>query len=72
MSQYIARTYGGLTMYEAQYATTPPMKHERWYTCHLCGFDYPESKVILKGGATFCLPEKCYTDIDSQRTGGQI
>ena len=71
-TQYIARTYDGQTMYEAQYATNKPAKGKKWYTCIICGFDYPEDKVDLSTGTPFCIPGKCYEDIGTTRTGGKV
>ena len=25
----------------------PPAKHERWYECAVCGFNYPESQTYI-------------------------
>ena len=72
MAQHILRNINGTEMYEAQYATRGPAKFKKWYTCVVCAFDYPEDKVVLKGGAAFCTPRKHHLIMDKQRTGGQI
>ena len=73
-SQYITRTVnymsGGVststTMEEAQFGTQGPATGKRWYTCVVCGLDYPEDKVMLKGGAAYCFPLKCYRDLEDE------
>lgn len=73
-SQYITRTVnymsGGVststTMEEAQFGTRGPATGHKWYTCVVCGLDYPEDKVMLKGGAAYCFPLKCYRDLEDE------
>jgi rubredoxin len=44
-------------------ATGPQRMGERWYRCQLCGFSYPRSKVVIKGGAAYGIPCKDYEDL---------
>jgi len=75
-TQWITRTVnytsGGLsastTMEEAQMGTRGPARGRRWYTCNVCGLDYPEDKVILKGGVAYCTPQQCYLDLEEVGT----
>ena len=53
-------------MEEAQVGTQGPATGHRWYTCVVCGLDYREDKVMLKGGVAYCLPLKCYLDLDTR------
>ena len=71
MAQYITRTIQftssgvaySTTMKEAQFGTRGPARGRRWYTCIMCGQDYPVEKVILKGGKAYCIPLKDYLDM---------
>jgi len=73
-SQYVTSTVtwtsGGTSyttnMFVAQYGTRGPAKGRRWYTCQMCGLDYPAEKVILRGGVAYCLPLKCYRDLEPE------
>lgn len=79
MSDYIERTIlytsGGVatstTMLEAQRLTYGPRTGERWYTCIKCGLDYPRGKVILRGGAAYCIPLKDYLDMPESEDRGR-
>ena len=64
MNQYVTTTFtyestGGTvstSMVWANYATRGPYTYRKWYNCTICGFDYPEDEVILRGGLAYCLP----------------
>lgn len=72
-SQWITRTVNytsngvstSTTMDEAQYGTRGPALGRKWYTCVVCGLDYPEDKVMLRGGVAYCTPQKCYRDLEA-------
>ena len=64
MSQHVVDDNG---MYEAQYVTSSPPRGERWYTCQICGLDFPESEVCVSGGAAFCYKYGCYKDMNERR-----
>ena len=62
IARYYSYTSAGTTytatIYEAQQATRGPVSFQRWYTCAVCAFDYPQSKVVLKGGVAYCIPRR--------------
>ena len=60
------------TVVEAESGTRGPASGKRWYTCHMCGFDYRRDEVVLQGGAAFCIPGGDYKLIGEQNQGGQI
>jgi hypothetical protein len=35
----------------------------RWYSCDICGFDYPEDRVRKFRGKIYGIPCGCYKDI---------
>jgi hypothetical protein len=41
---------------QAEFTARGPYSFRRWYTCHVCAFDYPEDEVRLKSGVPFCIP----------------
>jgi len=55
------------TMYEAQRSSRGPYSFRRWWTCHICAFDYAEDQVVLHNGAAYCIPRRHYTEIDRKR-----
>ena len=70
--QFITRTITDVDgndheMLEVQYTTRGPARGRRWYTCHICALDFPEDQVILSGGVAYCLPYKCYEDLEGER-----
>jgi len=54
-------------MFEAQRATRGPYSFRKWYTCRICGFDFPEDQVVLRGGAAYCIPYNHYYEIEKRR-----
>ena len=41
-------------MYQASRATRGPYSFQRWHTCRTCGFDFPESEIMLINGGAYC------------------
>lgn len=56
------------TMYSSAFGTYGPARGKKWYECHVCGFSYPEDRVVLRGGVAFCRENMCYLDMDKRRT----
>jgi len=54
-------------MYTVNYTTRGPSRGVRWYNCEICGLSYPKDKVLLKGGAAYCVPLKHYEEMDPSR-----
>lgn len=48
------------TVYEAESGTRGTANGKKWYTCHLCSFDFPEDEVKIIGGAAYCTLNKCF------------
>ena len=61
-------TSGGVatstTMYSSSLGTYGPARGLRWYTCAVCGFFYPQDRVVVRGGAAYCYPNMCYLEMD--------
>ena len=38
---------------------------EKYYRCGVCGFNYPASEFTYFEGKRYCIPHKCYEDINS-------
>jgi len=32
-------------------------------TCYICRYDYPVSKMLVKNGRYYCIPQKCYEEM---------
>lgn len=64
--RYSSYTSGGATVvlsyYDAERGTRGPYSFRKWYTCHLCGFDYPEDQVMIYGGIPYCIPRRDYLE----------
>ena len=59
MSQHVDLGDGVL---EAQYASRGPASGRKWYTCVICGLDFPQDKVVIRGGAAYCT-ESCSDEL---------
>ena len=64
MAQHIDTGSGIL---EAQYTSYGPASGRKWFTCQICGLDYPEDEVSMQGGAAFCHENGCYKDMNTRR-----
>jgi len=58
VKESVSWTSGGVTyltyMYAPYRATRGPHSFQRWYTCQICGFDFPASEIVHVGGAPYC------------------
>ena len=78
MAQYVTVTYtdgDGVDhdMLEVRYPDKMgKVEFERSYTCCLCGLDYKAYDICLVGGIPFCIPNKCYTEANEKRRGGDV
>ena len=65
------QSIAGLTSFsmreENQGITRHRISHQRWFTCRICGLDYPRDKVILRGGGAWCIPNKDYYELPEYR-----
>lgn len=57
----------GSGIMEAQFVTASPPTGDRWYSCQICGLDFPADKVTTSGGAAFCYPNGCHKDMNTRR-----
>ncbi len=56
-------TVGGQTFTYKKDGVTPGHRFEKWYRCHICGFNYPESEVVFFRGKPYGIPCGCADDI---------